>query len=278
MLAPMPYPLALGIVGLDLVVERLVGLVGALDDLLGHRARPGRIGCRHTRGPRSLQEPACDRAAVTAIREHEHAHAGLETAPQREEFIVHQLAIEEDPGLVVRVFRLVAVGVRHLAAVPGIGEQEGVAALQLPGRGRDGDFDRVGRCLFVEQHAGCELLLACDGRHIFGVLLTALQLAVPTLVVIGVHAVETDVERHTFCHGNLPVLTAELHFKCLLFAGAGESFVAVLSTADRKPASMERSSLLCGYPAGFSPPNRRRRTVARSCAGSSSMAAGTMPG
>jgi hypothetical protein len=178
---------------LDRVVLLLVVLVGLLLDVSREVLEP-RSG-RLVGGRRVVEGGTRDRAAVTAVREHDDPDAGGERAPHRVELVVDELPVVEHPRLVVAVPVVVAVEVGHLSAVAGVGEEEDVAGAERLRRGADLPHDVLRPRGLGQQHGAREPLALGDRLHVVGVELAPGQIATPATVVVGIDPVESDVER-----------------------------------------------------------------------------------
>ena len=128
---------------------------------------------------------------MTAVGQDQHPHAGLEPAERLVDLVVDQLAVVETPGLVLQV-GLVVIAVGHLAAVPGVGEQEDVSRPQRGRGSRDAGQHGAARGAPGQEALHRELPGAGDVRHVVGVGLARLKPPAPARVVPGIDRVQTD--------------------------------------------------------------------------------------
>ena len=161
---------------------RLLDALIAERELVLHPTQRGRVG-----------DLLGDASAVAAVGEHEDPDALLELVPELVQLVVDELAVVEHPGLVEPV-GLVAIDVRDLPSVSGVGEEEDVARLQTRGGVRDGALHRVTRGLRSLQ----ELRLVPPGPgdllHVLGIGLASDELAGPAGIVARIDLVQPDVQ------------------------------------------------------------------------------------
>ena len=135
---------------------------------------------------------------MAAVGEHDDAHAGRELRPQCIQLVVDELAIEQHPRLVVSVLGLVPVLVGHLGTVTRVGQQEDVAGCERTGGLCDRRLDRFRRRLLVEEQCRFEAGGRGDRLQFARIVLAPRELAVPTLVVVGIDVVQTEMQCRAF--------------------------------------------------------------------------------
>ena len=138
---------------------------------------------------------------MAAVGEEHDPHALGELAEHAVELVVDQLAVVEAPGLVQPIGLVVAVAVRHLPAMPGIGQEQDVAGGEL-GRGVLHRLGELGDGRVLGQQHGDAAVAALLGElgHVVGVGLAGAQLTVPAVIVLRVDEIEAEMDRDALGH------------------------------------------------------------------------------
>jgi hypothetical protein len=120
------------------------------------------------------------------------------------------LPIVEHPRLVHGVVGFVAVPIFDLAAMPRVGEKQDVSLGQPASRIGQCSGHRIRRRVLGEDRfCGAEPLFDRERIHVLRVGFAGQELAVPSLIVIGIDGIQTDVYRQSLGHEVLLLLISQ---------------------------------------------------------------------